>query len=55
MPRERKLTKEEAIEKSMYAFWEHGFGLGVRNLEQITGTNYFMLQTELGSKEGLFL
>ena len=55
MPRERKLTIEEAIEKSMFAFWEHGFGLGVRNLEQITGINRFMLQTELGGKEGLFL
>ena len=55
MPRERKLTIEEAIEKSMFAFLEHGFGLVVRSLKQITGINRFMLQSELGGKEGLFL
>ena len=31
MPRKRKLSVEEAIEKSMFAFWQYGFGLGVRN------------------------
>ena len=55
MPRKRKLSIEEAVEKSMFAFWQYGFGLGVRSLEKITGINRFMLQTELGGKEGLFI
>ncbi len=55
MPRKRKLSIEEAIEKSMFAFWQYGFGLGVRSLEKKTGINRFMLQTELGGKEGLFI
>ena len=55
MPRKRKLSIEEAIEKSMFAFWQYGFGLGVRSLEEKTGINRFMLQTELGGKEGLFI
>ena len=55
MPRKRKLSIEEAIEKSMLAFWQYGFGLGVRSLEEKTGINRFMLQTELGGKEGLFI
>ena len=55
MPRKRKLSVEEAIEKSMFAFWQYGFGLGVRSLEKKTGINRFMLQTELGGKEGLFI
>ena len=55
MPRKRKLNIEEAVEKSMFAFWQYGFGLGVRSLEKITGINRFMLQTELGGKEGLFI
>jgi len=55
MPRKRKLSIEEAVEKSMFAFWQYGYGLGVRSLEKITGINRFMLQTELGGKEGLFI
>jgi hypothetical protein len=55
MARERKLSIEEAIEKSMFVFYEHSFCLELRSLEQITGTNRFILQTELGGKEGLFL
>ena len=55
MSRERKLTKEAAIEKSMFAFWKYGFRLSVRSLQRETGINRFMLQTELGGKEGVFL
>lgn len=55
MPRVKKLSREQAIEKAIYAFWQYGYDLSVRDLERTTGINRFMLQTEFGGKEGLFL
>jgi TetR/AcrR family transcriptional repressor of nem operon len=56
MPRTRKVTKEEAQQRAMSAFWKHGYKqLGVRALEEATGINRFSLQTEYGGKAGLFL
>jgi TetR/AcrR family transcriptional repressor of nem operon len=54
--RARKIDRKKAQELALKAFWLNGYtGLGVRKLEKITGINRFMLQTEFGGKEGLFV
>jgi TetR/AcrR family transcriptional repressor of nem operon len=54
--RARKIDRNKARELALKAFWLNGYtGLGVRKLEEITGINRFMLQTEFGGKEGLFV
>lgn len=55
MARARKVDREQARELALKAFWLNGYSnLGVRKLEEATGINRFMLQTEFGGKGGLF-
>lgn len=55
MARTKSYDRDEALQKAVLAFWEHGYGsLGVRSIEQITGLNRFAIQTDFGGKEGLF-
>lgn len=56
MARSRKVEIDAARALALSAFWSHGYQtLGVRKLEELTGINRFMLQTEFGGKQGLFL
>jgi TetR/AcrR family transcriptional repressor of nem operon len=56
MARARKVEIGTARALALSAFWSHGYqSLGVRKLEELTGINRFMLQTEFGGKQGLFL
>jgi TetR/AcrR family transcriptional repressor of nem operon len=56
MARTKKITREEAALRARSAFWQHGYShLTVRKLEEYTGINRFMLQTDFGGKDGLFM
>lgn len=56
MARKSKISRENAISAAINAFWKFGYGsIGVRQLEEETGINRFMLQTVFGGKEGLFI
>lgn len=56
MARPKTYERQEAVSKACQAFWEHGFqGLGVRELERLTGINQFAIRSEFGGKEGLYL
>ncbi len=56
MGRKRKVDRDTARQSALSAFWVNGYsGLGVRQLEELTGINRFAVQTEFGGKDGLFL
>ncbi|MCJ8313228.1 MAG: TetR/AcrR family transcriptional regulator [Saccharospirillaceae bacterium] len=56
MARAKKISIEQATINAQMAFWQYGYhGLSVRKLEEVTSINRFMLQTDFGGKDGLFI
>lgn len=56
MPGVKRFDQEEALEKAMEAFWNHGYeGTSIQILEKETGVARSSLYSTFGDKEALFL
>jgi TetR/AcrR family transcriptional regulator, transcriptional repressor for nem operon len=56
MPRAKAFDPDEALQKAMQIFWEHGYGAtSVDTLVQGMGMNRFSLYSTFGGKHRLFV
>jgi TetR/AcrR family transcriptional regulator, transcriptional repressor for nem operon len=56
MPRAKVFDPDEALQKAMQIFWEHGYGAtSVDTLVQGMGINRFSLYSTFGGKHQLFV
>jgi len=56
MARPKSFIPEEALEKAMHVFWDHGYeATSVQHLTEAMGINRFSLYDTFGDKHALFL
>jgi len=56
MPRIKKYSEQEVVEKAMNLFWKNGYeNTSMQMLEKEMGINKFSIYSSFGSKNGLFM